>query len=126
MQGLSTPYTMQKSFDKGVFDRYNIPFDAISATKPFIIIDEPHRFDKANKTWKNIEKLKPQYILRYGATFPEKEIRVKNHLGKSEKRKIKDYNNLVYKLTAVDAFNNNLVKGVIGHITEFKEGQMLL
>jgi type III restriction enzyme len=121
--GMLNSDTMQKSFDKGVFDRYNIPFDAISATKPFIIIDEPHRFDKVNKTWKNIEKLNPQYILRYGATFPEKEIRVKNHLGKSEKRKIKDYNNLVYKLTAVDAFNNNLVKGVVGHITEFKEGQ---
>jgi len=121
--GMLNSDTMQKSFDKGIFDRYNIPFDAISATKPFIIIDEPHRFDKANKTWKNIEKLKPQYILRYGATFPEKEIRVKNHLGKSEKRKVKDYNNLVYKLTAVDAFNNNLVKGVIGHITEFKDGQ---
>ncbi|WDC84271.1 hypothetical protein PL321_19055 [Caloramator sp. mosi_1] len=48
--------------------------------------------------------MKPQYILRYGATF-------------------KEYENLVYKLTAVDAFNKNLVKGVIGHIIEFEKGK---
>ena len=48
--------------------------------------------------------MSPQYILRYGATF-------------------KEYENLVYTLTAVDSFNRNLVKGVIGHITEFESGK---
>ncbi|MFD1552618.1 type III restriction-modification system endonuclease [Putridiphycobacter roseus] len=102
--GMINSETMQKSFDKGIFDKHTIPFKAISAVKPFLIIDEPHKFSKANKTWENIQKMKPQFILRYGATF-------------------KEYENLVYTLTAVDSFNRNLVKGVIGHITEFESGK---
>lgn len=102
--GMINSETMQKSFDKGLFDKYTVPFDAIAATKPFMIIDEPHRFGQGNKTWENIQKMKPQFILRYGATF-------------------QGYENLIYTLTAVDAFNRNLVKGVIGHITEFESGK---
>ena len=96
--------TLGKSYDKTLFDKYNIPFDAIAATKPFMIIDEPHKFDRNGKTWKNLQKMKPQFIIRYGATFKEND-------------------NLIYNLTAVDAFNQNLVKGVIGHIEEFEEGK---
>lgn len=102
--GMINSETMQKSFDKGLFDKYTVPFDAIAATKPFMIIDEPHKFGQGNKTWENIQKMKPQFILRYGATF-------------------QSYENLIYTLTAVDAFNRNLVKGVIGHITEFESGK---
>jgi type III restriction enzyme len=102
--GMINSETMQKSFDKGLFDKYTVPFDAIGATKPFMIIDEPHKFAQGNKTWENIQKMKPQFILRYGATF-------------------QGYENLIYKLTAVDSFNRNLVKGVIGHITEFESGK---
>ena len=102
--GMINSDTMQKSFDKGLFDKYTVPFDAIGATKPFIIIDEPHKFGTGNKTWENIQKMKPQFILRYGATF-------------------QGYENLIYTLTAVDSFNRNLVKGVIGHITEFDSGK---
>jgi len=102
--GMINSETMQKSFDKGLFDKYTVPFEAIAAVKPFVIIDEPHKFSKANKTWENIQKMKPQFILRYGATFHE-------------------YENLIYTLTAVDSFNRNLVKGVIGHITEFESGK---
>ncbi|MFH1004911.1 MAG: type III restriction-modification system endonuclease [Bacteroidota bacterium] len=102
--GMINSDTMQKSFDKGLFDKYTVPFDAIGATKPFMIIDEPHKFGKGNKSWENIQKMKPQFILRYGATFQE-------------------YENLIYTLTAVDSFNRNLVKGVIGHITEFESGK---
>ena len=112
--GMINSETMQKSFDKGLFDKYTIPFEAIRAVKPFLIIDEPHKFAKANKTWENILKMEPQFILRYGATFPETE------------KKQKDYHNLVYTLTAVDAFNRNLVKGVIAHITEFENGKNAL
>ncbi len=121
--GMINSETMQKSFDTGIFDKYVVPFDAIAAVKPFLIIDEPHKFARANRTWENIQKMKPQFILRYGATFPEKEIKQKNIFGKLEKIKIKDYHNLIYTLTAVDSFNRNLVKGVIGHITEFEEGK---
>jgi len=102
--GMINSETMQKSFDKGLFDKYTVPFDAIGATKPFMIIDEPHKFAQGNKTWENIQKMKPQFILRYGATF-------------------QGYENLIYTLTAVDSFNRNLVKGVIGHITEFESGK---
>lgn len=102
--GMINSDTMQKSFDKGLFDKYTVPFDAIGATKPFLIIDEPHKFGTGNKTWENIQKMKPQFILRYGATF-------------------QGYENLIYTLTAVDSFNQNLVKGVIGHITEFDSGK---
>lgn len=102
--GMINSETMQKSFDKSLFDRYTVPFDALAATRPFMIVDEPHRFGKDNKTWENIQKMEPQFILRYGATFQK-------------------YENLIYTLTAVDAFNKNLVKGVIGHITEFESGK---
>ena len=102
--GMINSDTMQKSFDKGLFDKYTVPFDAVGAVNPFVIIDEPHKFAKANKSWENIQKMKPQFILRYGATF-------------------KEYENLVYTLSAVNSFNKNLVKGVIGHITEFENGK---
>ncbi len=122
--GMINSDTMQKSFDKGLFDKYTVPFDAIAATKPFIIIDEPHKFAQGNKTWENIQKMKPQFILRYGATFPDKEVKHKDPLtNKIVTTSVKDYHNLVYKLTAVDSFNRNLVKGVIGHITEFESGK---
>ena len=119
--GMINSETLQKSFDKGLFDTYTVPFDAIGATNPFMIIDEPHKFVQSNKTWENIQKMKPQFILRYGATFPEKDIEQKNPLsGKTEKIKVKDYHNVVYQLTAVDAFNKNLVKGIVGHTAKFE------
>lgn len=122
--GMINSDTMQKSFDKGLFDKYTIPFDALAAVKPWLIIDEPHKFGKENKTWENLQKMQPQFILRYGATFPDKELKRKDALtGKDEKYLVKDYHNLVYQLRAVDAFNGNLVKGIIGHITEFANGK---
>jgi type III restriction enzyme len=102
--GMINSETMQKSFDKTLFDKYTVPFEAIATIRPFMIVDEPHKFSQENKTWENIQKMRPQFIIRYGATFPE-------------------YENLIYTLSAVDAFNKNLVKGVIGHITEFEEGK---
>lgn len=102
--GMINSDTMQKSFDKCLFDKFTVPSFAVGATKPFMIIDEPHKFGTSNKTWENIQKMKPQFILRYGATF-------------------QGYENLIYTLTAVDSFNRNLVKGVIGHITEFDSGK---
>ncbi len=122
--GMINSETMSKSFDKGIFDKHTVPFKAISDVSPFLIIDEPHKFGKENITWKNIHKMNPQFIIRYGATFPDKEIKVKDALSdKLIKKKVKDYHNLVYTLTAVDSFNHNLVKGVIGHITEFENGK---
>jgi type III restriction enzyme len=105
--GMINSSTLQKSSDKNLFDKFSVPLDAIAYTRPFVIIDEPHKFSQENKTWANIQKLKPQFILRFGATFEK-------------------FHNLIYTLTAVDAFNKRLVKGVIGHITEFESGKNII
>lgn len=91
--------------DFAFFGENKPPIDAIKDTRPITIIDEPHRFLQAGKTFENIRKFNSQYILRYGATFKE------------------GYENLLYNLTAVEAFNQDLVKGIIAHVEEFKEGQ---
>ena len=104
--GMINSQTMKKFYDHSLFDKYNVPFAALVSVNPFVIVDEPHKFPRRGeqKTWKNIQEMKPQFILRYGATF-------------------KEYENLVYTLTAVDAFNRNLVKGVTGHIIEDEQGK---
>ncbi|MFV5703502.1 type III restriction-modification system endonuclease [Flavobacterium sp. XS2P12] len=87
---------------------FHRPVDALKATKPFLIIDEPHRFSKEQKTFEFITNdIQPQCIIRFGATFPTVTI------GKGKAKKtIKDYHNLLYNLNACDAFNQNLIKGI--------------
>ncbi|WP_281337232.1 type III restriction-modification system endonuclease [Flavobacterium eburneipallidum] len=83
---------------------FHRPVDALKATKPFLIIDEPHRFSKEQKTFEFITNdIQPQCIIRFGATFPT--------ITKAKKT-FKDYHNLLYNLTACDAFNQNLIKGI--------------
>ncbi|MBP6151839.1 MULTISPECIES: type III restriction-modification system endonuclease [unclassified Acinetobacter] len=100
--GMINSDTLSKKYDRAVFDQFNTPVDAIASIAPMVIIDEPHRFPTAQKTWGNIQKLGGQFIIRYGATFND------------------DYYNLIYQLTAVDAFNQDLVKGVVAYIEEFE------
>jgi len=94
-------------YDYGVEGFYK-PLDAIAATKPIVMIDEPHRFSRDQKAFKIItEQIKPQAIIRYGATFPEITIgRGKNKIT------IRDYQNLLYDLNACASFNQGLIKGV--------------
>ena len=94
-------------YDWGVLGFYR-PFDALRATNPVVIIDEPHRFTRTQSAYTQILKeLKPQLILRYGATFPETTV------GKGkDKHVVKDYMNLLYDLNACEAFSQNLIKGV--------------
>jgi len=68
--------------------------EAISATKPVVIVDEPHRFGMKGKTWENLKKLKPQATLRFGATFNGK------------------YTNLLYSLSPDEAGKQGLVKSI--------------
>lgn len=84
------------------------PIDAIAATRPIVIIDEPHRFNRDNVTFKFIEEqIKPQMIVRFGATFPKKII------GKGKNRvEVKDYQNLIHDLNIHKSFEQNLIKGV--------------
>ena len=94
-------------YDYGVEGFYR-PLDALSATRPFVIIDEPQRFSREQISYKVIsEEIRPQSIIRFGATFPEISIgRGKNKIVK------KDYQNLLYDLNACASFNQNLIKGV--------------
>ncbi|MDD7592791.1 MAG: type III restriction-modification system endonuclease [Peptoniphilaceae bacterium] len=94
--------TMQTNYDQTILGTTSVPYDALAATRPIVIIDEPHRFRRENKAWLTmLEKLKPQAVIRFGATFPRE--------GKSGEI---DYDHLIYNLGSVDAFNNQLVKGV--------------
>ncbi len=84
------------------------PLDALRATKPVVIIDEPHRFSRDQKAFKVItDEIQPQCIIRYGATFPE----TVSGNGKN-KTTVRDYQNLLYDLNACDSFNQGLIKGV--------------
>lgn len=84
------------------------PVDAIADTRPVVIIDEPHRMPRDSKSYITIVSLlKPQLLIRYGATFPEISI------GRGKGKKVeRDYVNLIYDLDAADAFEQNLIKGV--------------
>jgi glycosyltransferase involved in cell wall biosynthesis len=84
---------MTKEYDYAA-EGYYKPSEAIKATKPIIVIDEPHRFSKDNKTFEFINtQICPQCIIRFGATFPEIEQKVEN-----KKVRVKDYHNLIYNL----------------------------
>ncbi|WP_426243766.1 type III restriction-modification system endonuclease [Psychrobacter sp. TWP2-1-2] len=104
--GMINSSTIQnETFDTALIaEQYNVPIQALQAIKPIVILDEPHRFPTAKKTWTNIENLKAQYIIRYGATFND------------------NYENLLYRLTAVDSFNQDLVKGITAYIETMEGG----
>ncbi|GBU26865.1 hypothetical protein R84B8_00380 [Treponema sp. R8-4-B8] len=103
--GMLSSSSMSKSdYDSTLFGNISCPMEGLKATRPIVIIDEPHRFNKTNKAWKTItEGLCPQIIIRFGATFPD----IKTG-GLSKK----DYENFVYDLNSIRAFNEGLVKGV--------------
>lgn len=102
-----TSKSMTEEYDQTLISSVSKPLEAIKATRPILIIDEPHRFKRDSKAFQAIENLKSQLILRFGATFPE----IKIGKGKSAITQ-KDYSNLVYDLNAVESFNQGLVKAV--------------
>ena len=102
---INSPTIQSDTFDTALIaEQYNVPIQALQAIKPIVILDEPHRFPTAKKTWSNIENLKSQYIIRYGATFND------------------NYENLLYRLTAVDSFNQDLVKGITAYVETMEGG----
>lgn len=106
-------------FDYGI-DNFYCPLDALKATRPVVIIDEPHRFASENKAMAAImNKLCPQILIRFGATYPEKsEGRGKN------KKTVHDYKNIVYNLDAYESFHQNLIKGIAKeHIEPLKDAE---
>jgi type III restriction enzyme len=65
----------------------------IASTNPIVIIDEPQSVDNTKKAKEAIKSLNPMCTLRYSATHRE-------------------LYNLMYKLTPVDAYQENLVKHI--------------
>lgn len=70
------------------------PQELVSSCNPIVIIDEPQSVDTTAKAKKAIRSLNPLFVLRYSATH-------------------KEAYNKVYQLGPVDAFERNLVKGIV-------------
>lgn len=68
------------------------PIDVLKATNPILIIDEPQ---KMGKTEEMLKEFNPLFIIRYSATHKEK-----------------FKYNMIYRLDAVDAYNQKLVKKI--------------
>lgn len=68
------------------------PYEYIQETRPIMILDEAQNYE-TKKAKEAIRTLKPLFVLRYSATHRETP-------------------NLVYRLTPIDAFRNNLVKQI--------------
>lgn len=105
-----TSSSMKKSdYDQTLIGGTTQPLEALRQTRPVVIIDEPHRFPRDKTNYQAVESLKPQTIIRFGATFPEITI------GKGKNKQVKkDYyrGKPQYNLNAVDSFNKGLVKGI--------------
>lgn len=69
------------------------PIEFIQETNPIVIIDEPQSVDTTPKSKEAISSLNPLCTLRYSATHVDKY-------------------NMVYRLDAVDAYNQKLVKKI--------------
>ena len=69
------------------------PIEFIQSTNPVVIIDEPQSVDTTPKSQAAIRSLNPLCTLRYSATHVDK-------------------HNMMYKLDAVDAFEQKLVKQI--------------
>ena len=69
------------------------PIDVIKSVHPILIVDEPQKF--GDKTESLFEDFKPLFTIRYSATH----------------KKNKEYNK-VYRLDAIDAYNQKLVKKI--------------
>jgi len=69
------------------------PIDVIKSVRPILIIDEPQKF--GDKTEELFDEFRPLFTLRYSATH----------------KKGKEYNK-VYRLDAIDAYNQKLVKKI--------------
>lgn len=99
----------QERFNQTLLSGFTKPLEAIQATRPVVLVDEPHRFPRGGEFYKAIQSTQPQMIIRFGATFPN----VKVGKGRNAKE-IKDYyrGQPQFNLNAITAFNDGLVKGI--------------
>lgn len=112
--------SMQRAdYDQTLLGGETSPLKAIKTVRSVVIIDEPHRFTRDKKYYKDIEAIRPQLIVRFGATFPQITI----GRGKDKETKIDYYRGKPqYNLNAINSFNQGLVKGIrISYPTITKE-----
>lgn len=109
-QGMLHSKSMHRDdYDQTLLGGETSPIKAIAATRPVVIIDEPQRFPRGKKFYEDIKAMKPQLIVRFGATFPE----TTSGRGKNKVTKIDYYRGEPqFNLDAVDSFNQGLVKGI--------------
>lgn len=109
-QGMLHSKNMTRSdYDQTLLGGETCPLKAIAATRPVVIIDEPQKFKRGKSYYSDIEDLKPQLIVRFGATFPE----TTTGRGKNKVTKVDYYRGKPqFNLDAVDSFNQGLVKGI--------------
>lgn len=108
MQLLTSGKLLSRNDYDYLVEGHSRPFHALRETKPIVLIDEPHRFSRKQTAYITmVKELKPQAIIRFGATFPDITVGT----GKNKVTN-KDYNNLIYELNACDSFNKNLIKGI--------------
>jgi type III restriction enzyme len=105
-----TSSLFKDDYDVNLFGGASSPVDMLADTRPIVIIDEPHRLKRDGKSYQNIiNRIRPEMIIRFGATFPQiSEGRGRNRVTKTDYYRGKPQ----HDLTAVDAFNQDLVKGV--------------
>ena len=97
------------TYDQTLFGGSSCPMEAVRNTHPIVIIDEPHRMRRDGAGYRAIQELAPQVVIRFGATFPK----TKTGSGRDAVEKTDYYRSFPqYDLGAVEAFNQDLVKGV--------------
>ena len=107
-------------YDQTLLGGETSPIKAIAATRPIVIIDEPHRFSRGKRFYGDIEEMKPQLIVRFGATFPE----ITTGRGHNKVKKTDYYRGKPqFNLNAVDSFNQGLVKGIDIDYPDMPENQ---
>lgn len=107
--GMLNSSSMKKEYSQALLSGWTSPVEAIRATRPIVIIDEPHRFPRDKANYQSITALDPQMIIRFGATFPDVKV------GKGRQAKlVKDYyrKQPQFNLNAASSFNRGLVKEI--------------
>ncbi|UNF51569.1 DEAD/DEAH box helicase family protein [Bartonella krasnovii] len=97
-----------KETSANIIHRWNdkmqgIPIDLIQSTHPIVIIDEPQSVDTTTKSEEAIKSFHPLCIFRYSATHIDK-------------------HNMLYKLDAIDAYEQKLVKQIEVASIQVKDG----
>lgn len=113
-QGMLHSKSMHRDdYDQTLLGGETSPIKAIAATRPVVIIDEPQRFPRGKKFYEDIEEMKPQLIVRFGATFPETTSgRGKNKITKIDYPDMtEEQANNLYKVKQVKAKGLILTKG---------------